>query len=182
MLDFSQNYFELFGLPVDFRLDNDALSLRYRDLQKVVHPDRYANAGDQQQRIAMQSATHVNEAFAVLKDPLSRAQYMLSLKGKNADGENLTTSDGAFLMQQMELREALEEARDAEDPMDEVADLLDNISSAINEQVARITLLLESSSVQDLDDAAECVYKMQFLKKLYAQAESLEAELEAIGS
>ncbi len=178
MLDFSQNYFELFGLPADFRVDLDEVSLRYRDLQKVVHPDKFANAGEQQQRIAMQSATLVNEAYQVLKDPLRRAQYLLSLKGRDADGENLTTSDAAFLMQQMELREALEEARGAEDPLEELDKLLDSIKAAINEQIAKLTILLESSTQADLEAAMESVYKMQFLKKLYSEAEALEAELE----
>jgi len=178
MLDFSQNYFELFGLPADFRVDLDEVSLRYRDLQKVVHPDKFASAGEQQQRIAMQSATLVNEAYAVLKDPLKRAQYLLSLKGRDADGENLTTTDGAFLMQQMELREALGETREADDPLEVIDKLLGTIKTAINEQIAKLTILLETSSPEDLDEAMESVYKMQFLNKLYSEAEALEAELE----
>ena len=178
MLNFSQNYFELFGLPNDFRIDLDELAMRYRDLQKVVHPDRYANASEQEQRMAMQGATLVNEAFATLKDPLKRAQYILQLKGRNAAGESLTTSDSGFLMQQMELREALSEVRDAEEPMDSLGDLLDTITRAINVQIAQLAILLESSTQTDLDEALECVYKMQFLKKLHAEAESLEADLE----
>jgi len=178
MLDFSQNYFELFGLPADFRVDLDEVSLRYRDLQKVVHPDKFASASEQQQRVAMQSATLVNEAYEVLKDPLKRAQYLLSLKGRDADGENLTTTDGSFLMQQMELREALDESREADDPLEALDTLLDTIKTAINEQIAKLTILLETSSEEDLDAAMESVYKMQFLKKLYSEAESLEAELE----
>jgi len=86
MLNFSQNYFELFGLPNQFHTDLNALSERYRELQRVTHPDRYANASDQEKRIAMQGATLINEAFQTLKNPLQRAQYMLSLKGLNADG------------------------------------------------------------------------------------------------
>ena len=178
MLNFSKNYFELFGLPSDFRIDLDELAVRYRDLQKVVHPDRYANASDQEQRVAMQKATLVNEGFATLKDPLKRAQYILGLKGRQADGENLTTSDSSFLMQQMELRESLSEIREADDPMESIGDLLDTISRAINVQVAQLAILLESSTEQDLDEAMECVYKMQFLKKLHAEAEAVEAELE----
>jgi len=178
MLDFTQNYFELFGLPSDFRLDLDELSLRYRDLQKVVHPDKFASASEHEQRVAMQSATLVNEAYAVLKDPLKRAQYLLSLKGRNAEGENLTTTDAAFLMQQMQLREALDETREADDPLEALDKLLDTIKAAINEQIAKLTILLETSSQQDLDAAMESIFKMQFLKKLYSEAEALEAELE----
>ncbi len=178
MLDFSQNYFELFGLPVDFRVDLDEVSLRYRDLQKIVHPDKFANSSEQDKRVAMQSATLVNEAYEVLKDPLKRAQYMMSLKGRNAAGENLTTSDGAFLMQQMELREALDETGEAEYPLEALDKLLETITGAINEQIAKMTILLESSTDEDLDAAMESIYKMQFLNRLYSEAESREAELE----
>ena len=132
MLDFNQNYFELFGLSTDFRIDLDELAKRYRDLQKVTHPDKFANASEQSQRIAMQSATQVNEAFQTLKDPLKRGQYMLQLSGRNADGENLTSSDTEFLMQQMALRESLEEAREAYEPLEELDRLLEKITHLIN--------------------------------------------------
>ncbi len=178
MINLSQNYFELFGLPNQFHIDLGELSERYRDLQKVVHPDRFANAGDQEKRIAMQGATLINEAYQSLKNPLKRAQYMLSLKGVNADGENLTTSDGDFLMQQMQLREDLAEIPEAEDSQEAIADLLDDISRMINVQVAQLAILLETSTQQDLAEALECIYKMQFLNKLHAEAEVLESELE----
>ena len=178
MLDLSKNYFELFGLPVDFRIDLNELSVRYRDLQKIVHPDRYVSASAHEQRLAMQGATLVNEAFDILKDPLMRAQYMLELNNVDAKGENLTTSDSGFLMQQMEMREALEAARHAEDPLDVVGDLLDQIGKAINVQVAQLAILLEQATAENLAEASQCIYKMQFLKKLHAEAETLEAELE----
>lgn len=178
MYDLSQNYFELFGLPGGYRIDLDELARRYRELQKVVHPDRFANASDTEQRVAMQRATQVNEAMATLRDPLKRAQYLLSLKGRNADGANLTTSDSSFLMQQMALRESLAEVRDADDPLEAMGELLDTISRQINVQIAQLAILLESGADKELDEAMECVYKMQFLNKLHAEAEALEAELE----
>jgi molecular chaperone HscB len=103
---------------------------------------------------------------------------MLKLAGRNADGENLTSSDTEFLMQQMMLRESLEEARDADDPMEELDKLLEKITQLINEQIARIAVMLDSGTEEDLDIAMECIYKMQFLKKLYSEAEALESELE----
>ena len=116
MFDFSKNYFDLFGLPVGFRVDGAALAERYRDLQKVVHPDRYANAPEAEQRLALQQATRVNEAFETLRDPLQRARYLLQLNGMDPDQETATTRDTEFLMQQMELRESLAEVRGQADP------------------------------------------------------------------
>ncbi|HXK57292.1 MAG TPA: hypothetical protein PLZ16_11665 [Gammaproteobacteria bacterium] len=54
MLDFSKNYFELFGLPVGYIIDKVQLAERYRELQRVVHPDRFANASEQEKRLSMQ--------------------------------------------------------------------------------------------------------------------------------
>ncbi|MES9845310.1 MAG: Fe-S protein assembly co-chaperone HscB, partial [Candidatus Sedimenticola sp. 6PFRAG5] len=85
MLDFSKNYFELFGLPAGYIIDAEQLSGRYRELQRVVHPDRYANASDQERRLSMQGATRINEAFDTLKDPIQRARYLLSLNGIDVD-------------------------------------------------------------------------------------------------
>jgi molecular chaperone HscB len=178
MLNLSQNYFELFGIPVQFHIDLDGLAGRYRDVQKLVHPDRFANASDHEKRLAMQGATLINEAFQTLKNPLKRAQYMLSLRGVDAAGDNQTTSDTAFLMQQMELREALGEIRDADDPMLALGELLEEIGRMIRVQVAQLAILLESDTDNDLQEAKGCVYKMQFLNKLHAEAEALEGELE----
>ncbi len=72
MLDFSKNYFELFGLPVGFIVDTDALAENYRELQRVIHPDRYANASEQERRLSVQGASRINEAFETLKDPIGR--------------------------------------------------------------------------------------------------------------
>ena len=85
----------------------DAAVARYRELQKVVHPDRYAASGGHSQRLSLQGATLVNEAYQTLKDPLTRAQYLLTLKEAVLDDHKHTLDDPAFLMQQMELREAL---------------------------------------------------------------------------
>ena len=75
MIDFSQNYFALFGLPQRYGFDPEQLDAAYRALQRVVHPDRYAAAGDAERRVALQSSARVNEAYRALKDPVGRAQY-----------------------------------------------------------------------------------------------------------
>lgn len=178
MFDFSRNYFELFGLPVDFMVDTVALAERYHDLQKVVHPDRYANAGEQEQRLSLQQATLVNEAYDALRDPLARARYMLGLNGIDLDAQHETTHDAAFLMQQLELREALAEARGLDDPMPVLDQLLGQIGGMLKNQIAQLAVQLEAATPDQLEAARESVRKMQFLKKLHSQAEAIEAELE----
>ena len=104
--------FELFDIESRFALDRAALDARWRALQGEVHPDRFAAQGAAAQRVAMQWAVRVNEAYERLKDPLKRAAYLCELNGVPIEAENNTAMPGAFLMQQMEWREALDDARD----------------------------------------------------------------------
>ncbi|MEW8342297.1 MAG: Fe-S protein assembly co-chaperone HscB, partial [Candidatus Thiodiazotropha taylori] len=97
-------------------MDASSLADRYRDLQRVVHPDRYANGTEQERRLSVQGASLINEAFETLKDPVARAAYLLSLHGVEMDAQNESTQDMEFLMQQMELREELESLREQAGP------------------------------------------------------------------
>ena len=135
----SDDDFALFGLPQRQTLDRAALDVRRRELQAQVHPDRFAAEGAAAQRIAMQWAVRVNEAYQRLKDPLSRAAYLCELRGVAIDAERNTAMPAQFLMQQMAWREALDDAagalevqrldeavaRDERAMLDELASLLD---------------------------------------------------------
>lgn len=178
MFDFSKNYFELFGMPVGFMLDGSELAVRYRELQKVVHPDRFAASGEHSQRLSLQGATMVNEAYETLRDPLQRARYLLSLKGVETDAPQHTLNDPGFLMQQMELREALAAVPSARDPQAELDRLLREIACLIKTQVAQLAVQFEDAGPQQLAAAVQTVQRMQFLNRLHAEAESIEADLE----
>ena len=109
----SDDDFTLFALPRRQALDRGELDARRRDLQAQVHPDRFAAEGAAAQRLAMQWAVRVNEAYQRLKDPLSRAAYLCELAGAPIDAERNKAMPAAFLMQQMAWREALEDAPDS---------------------------------------------------------------------
>jgi molecular chaperone HscB len=102
--------FTLFGLPEQHALDRAELDERWRQLQAEVHPDRFAGEGASAQRIAMQWAVRVNEAYQRLKDPLKRAAYLCERRGAPLQAESNTAMPAVFLMQQMQWREALDEA------------------------------------------------------------------------
>ena len=108
-----KNHFDLFGLPVAFNIDTGRLDQAYRQLQARIHPDRYATGTDSERLRSLQAATETNEAYQTLKDPLSRARYLLHLNGIDTQEESNTTMPAEFLMRQMEWREAIEEARSA---------------------------------------------------------------------
>jgi len=175
MMDISKNYFEFIGLPVSYHLDLEQLSERSRELQKTLHPDRYTHLSDREQRMAVQYMAHLNEVVATLKSPLLRAQYLLQLQGIDTTSESSTPMDSMFLMQQMELRERLEEATSADDPFEE----LEQLNAETLEMLERLrnTFAQHYESGEFLE-AASNVRKMQFLEKLVLEIERSEDKLE----
>lgn len=109
-LSLSATDFALFGLPERFALDRSQLDAKWKSLQGAAHPDRFATETAAAQRVAMQWAIRINEAYRRLKDPLARAAYLCTLRGVDVEAESNTAMPAAFLMQQMEWREALAEA------------------------------------------------------------------------
>ncbi|NCT95471.1 MAG: Fe-S protein assembly co-chaperone HscB [Chitinophagaceae bacterium] len=103
------NYFELFNIPVAFRVDNKQLTATYFELQKRYHPDRFAQAGADEQEEALRMSALVNRAYKTLKDPDETIKYLLSLKGLLEEEEKYALPPD-FLMEMMELNERMEEA------------------------------------------------------------------------
>jgi molecular chaperone HscB len=178
MLDFHQNHFRLFGLPEQFALDLDDLSERYLRLRQTVHPDLYATAGEREKRLSLQASTQVNEAYQTLKDPLARARYLLTLLTGGQGDDQETTKDMAFLMEQMELREALAAAREAPDPLAGVAAVRNRLSGQSRQLIGQLAASLEPASDLDQTATRELIRKLQFVRKCDAEAEALEAELD----
>ena len=113
MKSLQANDFELFGLPQQFALDRGQLDDTWKALQREAHPDRFAPEGAAAQRVAMQWSVRINEAYQRLKDPLKRAAYLCELRGVPVQAESNKAMPPAFLMQQMEWREALDDAEGA---------------------------------------------------------------------
>ncbi|VAW80941.1 Chaperone protein HscB [hydrothermal vent metagenome] len=172
---FSQNYYELFALPVNFDIDQADLDGHFRGLQQAVHPDRFASASAQEKRLSLQKATLINEAHRVLSDPLLRARYLLELRGESPIDEQETISDVAFLMEQMELREELDAVKSSADPLSLIGDILDELIDKIEQREQEIRQLFVDNQLQPIRDT---IRKFQFLYKLRSEAESLEADLE----
>ncbi len=172
--DFTQTYFELFDLPVQFEVDTAALGDVYRQLQRELHPDRFASSADHEQRIAVQYSAFVNEAYAVLRAPLPRALYLLELKGMTQEEISRQQVDGGFLIEQMELREKLETMHDLVDPDTVLDHLVEEISTDIKQHQAEFQNAYTNT---DLPAAASACVKMQYLEKLLQEAEQIESDL-----
>jgi len=175
MLDFNQSYFELFGLPEKFNIDLSQLASRFRELQAKYHPDRFINSDDQERRLALQATGYLNEANETLKSSRLRARYLLERKGIPFDDEVDTTHDGAFLMHQMELREALEDVKNAQDPLARVDDVAQEISG---EADALKDEFVEQFEAGNYDKAKEAVLKMKFFERLCQESKDLTEKLE----
>lgn len=172
--DFSQNYFQLFDLPVEFTVDAALLGQRYRQLQQELHPDRFASAPGHEQRLAVQYSAFVNEAYGTLRTPLSRALYLLRLRGLQQDEVSRQQVDGGFLIEQMELREKLASLHDLVDPDTVLEHLVTEISGDIRVHQQEFS---DAYAREDLPAAASACVKMQYLEKLLAEAEQVESQL-----
>ena len=162
-LNIAQDFYELFGLPERYALDAIELEQAYRNIQSAVHPDRFANASDAERRLSMQKATQVNEGYQTLKDPIRRAAYLLRRHGVDPAFETNTAMAPEFLVQQMEWREAIEEAAESADVSE-----LDRLSSRLGAELKS----LYAELVRQIDEhgeytaASETLRKLKFLEKV----------------
>lgn len=164
--------FTLLGLPARWRQERAAIDARWKALQAEVHPDRHAAAGPSAQRAAMQWAVRVNEAYQRMKDPLRRAAYLCELRGAAIDAERNTAMPADFLAQQLEWREALDDAGDA----GAAQTLADDVEADRAARLERVGRLLD-----DEGDAAGAAAEVRALMFIERFAEDIDRRLEALG-
>ena len=174
-MDFNADHFALLGLPRTFRIDVNLLDERYRAVQAQVHPDRFADADETQRRRSLQWATKVNEAYVALRKPLSRALYLLKLVGFGIDLADNHAMSAEFLMEQMEWREAVAEARTARE-QNELEQLHYRVKQRMNARYEELGALLDDQ--QDYALAADRVRRLMFLEKLLFDIDDAMGALE----
>jgi molecular chaperone HscB len=165
--------FELFGLTQQFAQDRAAIDTRWKELQREAHPDKFAAQGAASQRIAMQWSVRINEAYQRLKDPLKRAAYLCDLGGAAIDAQSNTAMPTAFLLQQMQWREAMDEAQSAAD--------LDALMGEVN--TARAQLLQQCEDALDVHRTpAQAVAPVRALMFIDKFSQDLNQRFEALES
>jgi molecular chaperone HscB len=176
-LKISSNFYDVFSLPQGWVVDLSELDTRFRKLQQQFHPDRYASNSEIEKRRAVQMASMINQAYETLKNPLSRAQYLLQLLDFDVAQESHITSDAQFLMDQMLLREALSDLKSDPKPKQALESL------AIDAEQKYLHLQQQFAQQFDASDytaAFDTVAKMQFADKFAADIDQLKDELEEL--
>ena len=173
----TQNFFELFGLPAAYTINTEKLTARYRELQKATHPDRFAAGTDQDRLLAVQHTAFINDAYQTLKDSIKRGHYLLALAGVDVGNGESHALDSDFLMQQMELRERLDDIRNnprADEAIKKFSDDLDRQIESLDHQ---LQAAFDSEINRDLNRALDIVRRMQYLARLHEKADDLAEEL-----
>ena len=171
MRSLQANDFELFGLPQQFSLDRAQLDERWKALQREVHPDRFAAEGAAAQRVAMQWSVRINEAYQRLKDPLKRAAYLCELQGAPVEAENNTAMPAAFLMQQMEWRESLDETDNAQG-LEALAGVVSAEQRRVQQELARL--------LDEAKDPAQAVGQVRALMFIERFTQEVNAKLDRL--
>ena len=169
------NYFELFGLNPQFSIDLSKLESNYRAIQATSHPDRFVTCTSAEKLQSMQTATLANEAYLSLKSPALRASYLLDLQGIDAVHETNTHMPHDFLMQQMEWREAMDDAKHAKDVL-----ALENLLAEMQAEAKQLQENLADlfDTTQNLSAATDETRKLIFIDKVCADIRKTIEHLE----
>jgi molecular chaperone HscB len=173
VIDTNLNHFELFSLPVSFQVEDAVLDQEYKKLQAEVHPDRFVDADDRTRLQALQQTSMVNDAYETLKSPLKRSAYLLKLHDIDAEEHNQAHLQEEFLLQQLEMREALETLIESDD-----VEGLEAMRNSVNKEKTGTLELFESHFLRKDFTAAKSNYnQLQFLFKLLDEIDKAEEKL-----
>jgi len=164
----------MFGLKEKFSVDLKQLTEHFQTIQKSVHPDRFAHGSSQEKLLAVKKSTIVNDAYQTLKNPIKRAEYILSLRGVEMPSEQMTIGDNVFLMRQMELREMLAEIKFADDINAAVFEVSQVLDVEFEQLFKALQVALIENSTSSNNQACEYLRKLKFYQKLHLELDRLE--------
>jgi len=169
----SQNFFDLFGIPESFTVDLELIGEKYRDLQTKVHPDRFADAGEQEKLAAVQYSSYLNDAFGTLVSPIKRAAYMLVLHDLDIEHFDQSELSMDLLLEQMRLREALDGLSKEESQLAELSELKAEVAKKFQQSQLSFASYVDKG---ELPAAKQTFHEMQFLNKLLTEIETKEEQ------
>lgn len=165
------DHYKRLGLDQSFDLDETGLDRHYFDLQRQLHPDRFATKSPKEKMLSMQQATCLNEAYEALKDPLTRADYLVHLQGAGVLTEGCDlVNDTALLMESMEMREALAEA----ETMEAINAIIKRARTDIKECIDDLSGVFAKG---DLEQACHLTTRLKYLRKLLDETRIQKAKI-----
>ena len=170
-MNLQSNDFELFGLTQQFAQERSALDARWKTLQAQAHPDKFAAQGVAAQRLAMQWSVRINEAYQRLKNPLQRAAYLCELQGAPIQAHSNTAMAPEFLIQHIEWREALDDARSVAH--------LEALAASVDSTQSNL-LALCAQALDDRQDYAAAVPLVRSLMFIEKFRHDLDARFDAL--
>src|SRR5262249_39413015 len=166
------DHFARLGVPRSFDVDGDKVEKQYLGFQRVLHPDRFVAKSAKERAIAEGQAADMNAAYETLKDPLSRAAYLLKLAGRNAAvSHDQTVNDPALLMEAMEAREELSEAAS----VDQVEQLQVDAGAKAIDLIAQLS---RAFAAEDYDLADKLATRFKYLRKYLEETRARRVALE----
>ena len=173
-----QTHFDRFGLKQKFALEGKALTLAFRETQRLTHPDRFVSATDRERRFALEQSTIINDAYRILREPMSRAGYLLKLLGIDVDDERGVKLSPEFLITILELRESLEELV-GPDAHIERQKIQQSVALEYEEGLARLGMRLDATTKPDesaLNGLGQLHAQLKYLRRTLDEIERLEAQ------
>ena len=168
--------FATLGLPRRYDVDLAAVEKTHRELSRALHPDKYAGAGASERRDSLERAVAVNEAFRIVRDPVRRAEALFTLAGVPV-GENVEPkSDPTFLMEMLEQREALSDARDARD-VAKIRALVTEVEARAKETEAELGRGFLAASPDALRELVKNLGNLRFFRRFLEESSALEESL-----
>lgn len=172
----STDPFSLLGAPRRFDLDLAALEKTHRELSRALHPDKFGQAGASERRASLEKAAAVNEAWRVLRDPVRRAEALFQLAGVTVGETHEPKPTPAFLMDVMEQREALSDAR-ADRDMDKVRALGAEMRERARATEAKLAAsFADPAEVATLTAALPLLGELRFYKRFLEEVSAIEDE------
>lgn len=162
----TSTYFDLLGLEKSFELDVDVLTKKYKDLQRILHPDKFSQKSEREKFYSAEQSSLVNLAYTSLLKPLSRGLYMLSMHGETLN-EGTQCEDVEFLMKILETNEDLDEVTNTESLR-----MIEHLNTRNINQCYEI--LSEAFRQEDIAGAKEIVIKLTYFTTIDNKIKEME--------
>lgn len=169
------DYFAIFSLPRKLWIDMSSLEKKFLQLNWKLHPDNFVNASEEDRELSLRRSSELNDAYRVLRDPLSRVEYLLEIEGQRTEGETKQQAPPELLEEVFELNESLDELREAKDSGDDLNTLKTRLQCAENifkEKLGHVDAQLQGAA-KDWDAAVDANSDVAARMKIFARMNEL---------